>query len=187
MSNLAEPLMEYKDVPDIDGVMYIHDDALLNISHVLGSTDFIPDAILGSSVAGFPLGYTDPRNVSDPHLSYRVFRNETIASVQEDKPATLRSWTHMDKCKKSIMHLFANNDAVASDYLDDNGAFIVPSPVQADFLYHPLSVAEEFATVASHVVDAKVFLECGMPLVVQMIREKTAMKVVTTPVCTDYS
>lgn len=183
MTNLARTLLQaYNQQQEdnnssnpttkIDGVLYIHDDGMLNMSAVLGSENHFPtDTIIGSLLEKFPYSYKNPRDlVNAPDLSrysYRVHPNGTLSIDLSNR----MNWQWWDShCMPGIYEIMArSDDPEYSAFLEPDGSFVVPSPVQADFLYVPVEYAREFHAAAQVMARHKIFLECGFPIIVDKI------------------
>jgi hypothetical protein len=68
-------------------------------------------------------------------------------------------------------------------------SFAIVPYTQADVLFVPVSVAQEFATaVAMHTAsNPKVFLECAMPSIVDMVHQVSSIPVRTVVLCTMWN
>ena len=187
MQNLMLELNKYKNSSGIDGVLYLHDDAFLDINLLTnGQYPFPTHNILGSKNSFFPLSYQDHRLLGDSFIkelaesSYKIYPNRTYSKADgttftfEDREKlvkSLKAWL-FKKCSRSLTNAAA--DARIEPYKLPDGAFLVPSPSQADMLFVPTSLADEYAKAAQIMVDNRVHLECGFPTIVQMLQIITA-------------
>ena len=181
MTNLGETLLHYyKDnhrqqddeknnskQPRIDGVLYIHDDAMLDIGEVVESNEQFPtDSVIGSVYPFFPYSYQDPRNLVDaPDLSKYSYSMKSDGSTSISLNDRL-PWGNWPLCTSGIESLMAMDDPVHRSFLEPDGSFVVPSPTQADFLFVPIQYAQEFHVAAQVMVRHLIFMECGFPIIV---------------------
>jgi hypothetical protein len=181
MTNLGETLLHYynsnrrqqddeknddKLQRRIDGVMYIHDDAMLDIWEVIGSDERFPGDILGSLYSLFPYSYQDPRNLVEvPDLSRYSYYMRSDGSTSISLTDRL-NWCNWPLCTPGIESVMATDDPVHRSFLEPDGSFVVPSPTQADFLFVPIQYARVFHEAARVMVRHQIFLECGFPIIV---------------------
>lgn len=180
MENLMLTLQQYQHVPQVQGVLYAHDDALFNVSYLL-EHDW-----LGSSST--ILATTD---TSDPRLGLDdIERQQYIASrsysIQHDgilqkvdgyktiNPMQLFNtlnpkWRH-EECIFRYYIVFG--DPRSRQYCETSDkSFLIPPPSfgGSDFLYVPTSLTDAYSRAAKLLTDHKVFLECGFPKLVDML------------------
>jgi len=201
MENLSQELTKYKDIPGIDGVLYLHDDAYLVMESLTkGQYQFPTQKIIGSNMSWFfPLSYRNHHEVGDvdagilSRYSYKIHSDLTYSKADgttySSEGAIIRSlkrWPHFKKCVPSLTKAYRDKriEAYKSDI---DGTLLVPSPVQADMLFVPTSLADEFAKAAHILVDNNVFLECGFPMIVQLVQITTNATVATVELCTNWS
>lgn len=197
MDNLKETLHEFKHDKGIDGVLYIHDDALLNISAFMNTHRESPDSIIGSLRVGvLPNSYKDHRFIDDvdslSRTSYRILSDGSFAKADGQKFAsnevnelisTLMPWL-FQQCIPQMANVAQSK--LFQPYKEPDGSFTVPSPTQADMLLVPTRLADEYAHAAQILVDAQLFLECGFPTIVQMLQINANASAVTIPLCTGF-
>ena len=211
IQNLVQTLDEYKDDPDIEGVLYLHDDMLLNISNLVRpsavdkddglqlpfpGTRFPAEKVL--TTQGLRPGYMDPRTVEDKDAmsrrSYYIHPNGTFSKLngesfgtQEALLQSLEPWPWNKRCCVSPLVELAK-DPRAVPYLEDNeGPLLIPAWEQSDFLFVPTKFANSFIDIASLFLDHKVFLECAMPTIVDILRQQdTRVKVEAHSLCSTW-
>jgi len=203
IANLIATLEDYKDQDKIDGIMYVHDDLLLNISDFqvgpakqASMYNFPPDQIFASSDTDGS-GYLDPRSISDPSRTYSIYRDGSLSQGTDqkfgtDQDALLRSlgpWPwHKDYCIPRLVNLA--KDSRVDPYREKKGvgagSILIPPAEQSDFLYVPTAYAQDFIDIASLFLDHQVFLECALPTIVDMLRQKTQVQVGTRKLCTSW-
>lgn len=168
--NLLSTLIEYEHHSDINGVLYVHDDMLLNVTNIFDGIDR-KKTILHSPHVHFvkihPLGtvkeaalvYTAPDGVSTEnkaeilgHMEGGHFNSlclDQLSEVAKDP----RSKAYLEK----------------DEMIQDGKPFMSFSFGQADFVYVPTSVAKTFIEVASLFVDHKVLFECAIPSIIRIM------------------
>jgi hypothetical protein len=185
--HFMKTLQLYKDSKDIIGVMNLHDDAFVNMTELLkGQSDgaFPSDRIL----------FEDSRLVSGDkakrtwkiHSSGKKFVNwkGQMFDNQESLQKTLPPWYFYDRCLPGLTHVAMNSDA--SSHQDAEG-FMTFSNGVADFLYIPTKLTEEYAQAARLFFGftPPVMVECAFPSIVDMLHNKTGVKVTDVLVCTN--
>jgi hypothetical protein len=180
-------------VEGIDGVLYAHDDALLNITELtMGQTIFPGNSIIGNDIEHLPLSYEDMRTVKDveahSHVSYRIHQNGTLSKADGQHftdwralSQTLVSVPFHRVCIPRLHNLAA--DKASSKYKDEENTFLVPAPTQGDFLFVPTALADDFSEAAGLMMKHQVFLECGFAAIVQMLRITANATVRTIRLC----
>ena len=78
-------------------------------------------------------------------------------------------------------------DPRAAKYLEQDGSFLVFPRGQADFLYVPITLAQAYAEAAELIVEHDTFLECGLPKLIDMIRQKSVSSVKIVDLCTNWN
>jgi hypothetical protein len=201
MENLMLSLMEYNNTPGIDGVLYLHDDALLDILEMTGSQyPFPAENIIVSSKKkktkqDFPFSYHDFRTIDDVQAlapyTYRILADGTYITLNGTKykqwsglKKSLFPWYWYPKCIPALTKVSA--DARSAKYKLPDGTFLVPSPAQADMLFVPMVLAEEYITAAQLMLEYNVFLECGIPTIVQMLQIAANASVAVVDLCTSW-
>ena len=200
MQNLILELKRYKDKPGIDGIFYLHDDAFLRMeSMAKGQNPFPAQSIIGSSFSSFfPLNYRDHREVVDSDIkdlsrfSYKIHPNHTYSKADgttfrsaQAMIRTFHRWPFYNKCVGPLTEAFSDKRMDPYKLADDT--FLAPSPAQADMLFVPTSLADEFIKAAQILVDHKIFLECGIPTIVQMLQIVANPTVSTIDLCTEWT
>ena len=195
VENLALTLRQYKDVEGIDGVLYAHDDALINIQNLtMGLTAFPSHAIIGTDHDELPMPYEDMTKVMDAkahsRVSYSIHQNGTFSNAQghnfqNDWKALARSLVSFPGyrlCIPPLMNVAA--DPSTNRYKNEEGALLVPAVTQADFFYVPMALVGSFIDAAELMIKHKVFLECAFPTIVQMLRRIQNIEIRTISLCT---
>ena len=202
MENLLRTLQQYKSVKGVKGVLYAHDDALINITNIaplLGSETniIVTDNDVENPRSGLDVwkrwdkvrkesfyihpngnsnnnknnGTTTTTTTTTTVLFSKIdgFRSDSVWALKK----SLRRWQRFAECIPA--HKAASEDPRSKKYLEkDDGSYLSPNPIQADVMYVPTSLADEFAEAAQIMIDHKVFLECGFPKIVDMLRQTAA-------------
>ena len=176
----------------ISGVLYVHDDGLLNMTHFYSMASdgqqgyqhgiFPTDAII--SVHGRSwVAYSMDSNLTRFN---RVGLNETFTEWAPFYFSVEKlSWFFASHCLGGQVKVATHPNS--SRYQDSDGMIHFPGGTQSDFLYVPVRVAPEFAHAARlHLQDPPVFLECAFPTVVDMILKTTNTTVSYINLCTTY-
>jgi len=197
IKNLALTLEEHKNSEGIDGVLYLHDDALLDMRELAqGVHPFPSNKIIGSTFEDFfPLSYQDHRMIDDSTAlsksSYSIHKgggyskaDGTSFTEANTLQRSLQKWWAFKLCIKPSSA--ANRDSRIDAYRHKDGSFLVPSPTQADMLFVPTSLADEFGKAAEIMLDSKVFLECALATIVQMLQTTTNVTTRQVELCTTW-
>ncbi len=201
LENHMNTLLEFKDSPSIEGVLYAHDDAILNVTELSkGEYPFPSEDIIGSDVSG-QLAWRDARSIEDVdfvnRFAYRIFpdgnledfkKSSTFNNINELFETTLIKWGHTPEnfCGGGQTEM-AKDVESSQPYLEEDGSLLFSPFVQADFLYVPTKYADEFAQAAQFHLKHGVFIECAYGTVVDMVRRKTGADVRVTKLCTTFN
>lgn len=77
-------------------------------------------------------------------------------------------------------------DPDTESYLEEDGAMLIPSFVQADFLFVPMKYSSEFVPAAKLLVKHGVFLEIAFNKAVDMTRMKMNVTTRSMDLCTSW-
>jgi hypothetical protein len=192
--NQMNSLKRFANSTKIEGVIYVHDDALMNVTELSqGLYPFPTKEIIGNN---FMIGkkvddlsYRDVRTFHDreraARLSYRLFPNGTYAdynkTIYSENMDTLfanityfyNNWEMLKRreCAGAQVKLAA--DPAVTKYREEDGSLLFPKYTQADFLFVPTRFSEEFAEAADLHLKHGVYLECAVPKIVDMIRQQS--------------
>jgi hypothetical protein len=199
--NLMLTLLEYKHHPTIDGVFYLHDDALVNLTRFTGgggtmSRPFPTDSIVGTLRAKQEVDY-----------SIQVIENNATTVVHYSKDGNhydspeallkhLKHWFWNGMCINGYTtmvldpeYTYRYNDTTANDNNAGTIAsrvYSVAPPGQSDILFVPTRYADAFAHEARPHIANKVFLECALPTIVHHLVEKTKVGRRKVELCTHW-
>ena len=187
--HFIKTLQLYKDSKDIIGVVHLSDDAFVNMTKVLkdqGNGAFPSDQIL---LEDSRLPYGDKaKRTWKIHSSGKQFVNwkGQMFDNQESLQKTLPFWHFhfYDRCLPGLTHVAMNPDA--SSYQDADG-FMTFSNGLADFFYIPIKLTEEYSQAARLFFGftPSIYSECGFPSIMDVLRNKTGVKVTDVLVCTN--
>jgi hypothetical protein len=182
-------------VNSVEGVLYFHDDALVNITELrpwLGSsTTIIASADTSNPRVGWNNNSNRMKEVAEH--SYSIMSNRTVAKVDgyhTDKPLelvnTMSSRWRWRECIISWDKVTMDPDSHA--FREPDGSFLIPRPFYggADFLYVPLSFTHAFSKLATLLMKYQVFLECGFSKLVDNLRQNHNATAVSVPLCTTF-
>lgn len=212
VENLMNALLLFKNSSKIEGVLYAHDDTVLNVTELSqGLYPFPTNTIIGNTkkMSVHEMSYTDVRTAKDKkkanELSYRIFPNGTFAdfnktvfgddinTLWDNVPNFYHRWglVRQPYCAGSKRTRKGNtalaNDTDSAKYQEDDGSMLFPSFTQADFLFVPTKYSEEFAEAARLHLKHQVFLECALPQIVDMVQQQTnAPDVRVVKLCTTF-
>jgi len=204
VENLLRTLEDFQDDDDGTGVLYIHDDALVNINHLMAEHAFpSQDTIIASQrshEAHEDIYFQDLRQADAttkwpasresayfilPDGTFRDLDGANFSSWQDLESHSLRKWSHWGKCIPQATNVAADNRSLTFKDNKD-GSTLMPTFSQSDFLYIPRKHAKDFIEVARPFVEHNVFLECGVPAIVDILRHFKNVSVATTELCSAW-
>jgi hypothetical protein len=182
IANLAATLQEAKAEEGVTGVLYAHDDMLLNVTNVFRDFPFGTNRLLG----------TMHKNPTDPRFySFSIHPNGTYTTKDGASDVGNRTlltmsapWTHSERCLDGFLRLFA--DPRSKPLLEGDGSLRVPIGMQSDVLYVPTALADAFAGAARLIVDHGVFLECGLPKIYETLARTSNVTMDRAALCTSW-
>jgi hypothetical protein len=184
MTNLAATLRDVKATDAVTGVLYVHDDMLLNITNMFQNFEFGTKHLLGT------LNFQP----NDPSFhSYSIHPNGTYST--QDGPTTKElllsptnrtPWFHALACLDAFSQVLADPRSKALSLLDTDGSLHVPRWGQCDVMYVPTTVADDFANLALLMVEHRVFLECGFPKIVDTLYRTSNVTFDLASLCTSW-
>ena len=168
MANLALTLRQHLNDSSIEGVLYLHDDALLNLTEMVDpkTNKFLADSIIMTHGPFHQFKTPDEAR----RYSYEIqpdgkYTNALGVVTNDWKTLGLTPWVYYEKfCFPQLSRLARDTDS--DIYKLDNGNLQIPSYGQSDFLFVPTKLAPEFLGAVDLVVKHNVFLECGLPAAV---------------------
>ena len=191
MENLKNTLQQFKSVSAVDAVLYIHDDALMNVTNVLAGIPASNAVIVSRhpSIAG-----NRTRSRKDLlSMSYTLHPggwfskiDGTYTKSSKRLKATLRSWPWTDSCMKGFLSVYKDPKTRQYGYLEEKGNFLVPPFGQSDFMLISTSLADEFSRAAQLMLDHQVFLECAVPKIVDLLARVAKARTRRVSLCTEW-
>jgi hypothetical protein len=199
-SNLMHTLLQFKESHVIEGVLYMHDDALVDMNVLSqGVFPFPTESVIGNTLGKSfeDLSYKDPRVEPDEQTArfvYRIYPNGTYANhngtelytSKHQLESNLQSWGMRlrDACAPG-QRRFAM-DPRSEKYREPDGSILVPSYTQADFMYVPTKLADDFAGIAKLLLEHKIYLECNFGIIVDQLQQRSNATVRVVPLCTSW-
>ncbi len=202
VTNLVRALLQA--APDIDAVLYLHDDGILNLTKFSQGRSRIPtDRIIGNLRHAPERTYTItiPTDGGDPIFrcsggKYTPTINQTIFL------RSLPYWGRNEVCLKQRLDMLLQNSADLMEFgtITESGLqFFFPAFTQTDFLLVPTAYTSTFAKIAEAHIRHGVFLECAFPTIVlwtlqqyqhkYLLKESSILleeKTVMVKVCTSW-
>jgi hypothetical protein len=148
-------LIQYKSDANMKGVLYIHDDALINITNIplLGSNNTI--IVTDHDAENPQIGLDNWRRWQKVSKeTFKIYSNGTFSKVDDVRALkkSLRRWQRFPDYIKA--HTSASNDPRSQPYQEkEDGTYLSPNLIQAHFMYVPASLAGEFASAAEILID----------------------------------
>jgi len=200
--NLKNALLYFKNVTNVDSVMYFHDDGMINVTELSqGQYPFPTNDIIGNyRDQRYDLSYADVRTIKDAELanqfSYRIFPNATVCAFNKTlcqpsvkklyRSLPLYQWGMTTKSYCGVHQQKLAQDEEIFPYHEDDGSLLFSSFTQSDFLHIPIKYADEFAKLASLFLKHEVIHECAWGTIIDMIRKKFNATVRVTMLCTSW-
>jgi hypothetical protein len=194
MDNLLSTLKQYKDDRKINGVLYIHDDMLVNTTNIFfgsGNTKSQGAESIGDRTNTIYATHDDERKRTSfrIHPSYSSTGNDgnnapstklyysTLDGFRSDNSTELLEHLEPWPFNWECMYRFsqAAKDPRSRPFLEQdntNGGdpfLLVPSGSQSDFLSGPTRLTEQYEAIAQLLIDHDVFLECGLPKITDLL------------------
>jgi STELLO glycosyltransferases len=199
MENLMQTCQQYQGKDGITGILYVHDDALVNVPKLFPRED----AKRGQHVlATFTI--LDPRKpITNPallsyleHTSYRILKDGVTfakaSGFQTNSVDALianlntpRMWPNHPACVLALQKV--SQDPRSNLYKEPDGSFLVPGKGQSDFFYVPMRHADAFIQATQLITDHNVMLECGFPKLLDILwNGPSNATTVEVPLCTSW-
>ena len=184
------------DLVHIDGVLFIHDDLIVNLTDYTVDGTFPSDTII-TNHDNMHMWF-DPKREKESSYYVRVVdsnnNNNNTMQQQRSNRTTIQYWdnrkwfkydnytilwqkglAHWDQlwrkiCGKAVDEMA--RDSRIQDYLDPDGYWYVPGNRYSDNLYIPKIYFHDYIEVAKFHADYGNFLECAVPSIVTMIQHR---------------
>ena len=190
MKNFGDSLKAAAQVEGIIGVMYVHDDLLVNMTNLV-EFGFPWESTVMSQLmeqdSWRPIIRMDGRNEVVHYYVPRIrrrrtefVRNVSVAAGQ----GPFASWRWWKEVLPGALEL--SKDKRAEPYLDGE-MFPFYGNAVGDFGYVPTKFASEFSFLADMMVEHRVFLEIGMPTLMGLMSRKVNASYKFAEYCTEVS
>lgn len=204
LENLKDVVLRFKGSNKIEGVLYAHDDGILNITELseggrypFPTHNFIATGrlYLHANTPSSKLGRNRKKTLK--MNAYRIFpdghfedffKKHKYSSFYDLKSGVpLGDWFHRDKawCIQGQVDLAKDPDSFR--YRETDGSILFPPGAQADFFFVPTDYAEEFALAADLHLKHGIFIECAFNAIMHMVWMKTNATVRSVGLCTEWS
>ena len=207
--NLMNTLKRFETSTKIEGVLYVHDDALMNVTELSQSSYPFPTKdIIGNNISPKnnhdDMSYADVRTFADRQgssdktivqiaskwnlrqLNKTVYA-QNLGPIAERFENFYDGRHHLGKQYCSGAQVKMAKDPASAKYRQGDGSLLFPSYSQSDFLFVPTKYSGEFAEAASLHLKHRVFLECAIPKIVDIIRQQTNAEVRVVKLCTAWT
>jgi len=193
--SLRDVMVRYQNDNKIEAILYAHDDALVNVTHLTqgGVYPFPTDAFIVNWKDNYE--YIDPRSVEDLRnrtalvnsVTYRIFpdgRYQDLFQTKTYKNASslyngvpLLRWGRFIEQHCIPAQTKMAQDPASAVYREDDGSLLIMSRVRADFLFVPVRYADAFVQAANLHIKYDIFLECAFAAIVDWVRRQTGAPV----------
>ena len=194
VSNLARVLQDYSSTAGIDGVLYLHDDAILDMKKLMNGDSSFPVSNIMVTFDWAQPGW------------FKVFKDHRISNQREgvfhqswpewfkaanrrDPPAIFQALPNPENMTRNTFmgktHAWkwkgicadgasrALLDPSSQEYQEDDGSIVFPFGGQSDFAFVPIAAANTFVDAAKWLVRSELFLECALPKLVSIVIKRT--------------
>jgi hypothetical protein len=77
-------------------------------------------------------------------------------------------------------------DPRSEKYREPDGSILFPSYTQADFLYVPTKLADDFSGIAKLLLEHNIWIECNFGKIVDELQQRANGTVRVVPLCTSW-
>ena len=194
LSNLRNLLLEYKNSTTIEGILYIHDDAIMNVTRLAEDRyPFPTHQILSTIRYDSPRGQTSKKGCQQ----YRIFPDKHFASI--DKSKIFQSfeewnkwsnceWGHSEKdyCSGGQLRMATDLSPSLDKLREPDGSILFTGYGQSDFMFVPTHLADIFEEAATPHLKHGVWIECAFPKVLDNVIQRTQTQHRMIPLCTSW-
>jgi hypothetical protein len=198
LENLKNTLLYFKNSQKIEGVLYAHDDAILNITELSnGQYPFPADSFISNRFFHMRLATSKAKDVKLANkYSYRIFPDghlenfsrtasfDSIEDMYHNLP--LKQWpvTMSSYCGLGQTELAKDPDSAI--YREEDGSILFSRFLQSDALFVPTKYADEFARAAELHLKHKIWIECSVNTIVDMVQQRTNATLKYVKLCTNW-
>ena len=207
LDNLKNVLLSFSASSKIEGVLYTHDDGILNVTELSGGEYPFPTRDIIASEEPLLIDrmqYVDVRTIKNTTLkekakrrSYRIFADghtetfdkfRSFGSLDEMYSKYLNTdWKHTPRGHCGGGQTELARDPASTIFREEDGSILFSAHVQADFMFVPTKYAEQFARAAELHLKHRIWIECAFGTVVDMVRQQTDASVRLVNMCTDWT
>lgn len=199
LENLKNTLLHFKASQQIEGVIYAHDDLILNITELSnGQYPFPTDSFISNRMSHM----RDATSINNKakrvanRSTYRIFpdghlenfsKTASFNSIEEMyHRVPLQQWptTILSYCGKGQTELAKDPDSAI--YREEDGSILFSRFLQSDALFVPTKYADEFARAAELHLKHKIWIECSVNTVVDMVQQRTNATLRYVQLCTNW-
>ena len=186
LENFARTLKQYSNKTGIDGVLYLHDDAFLNMRKLYPSLVDGTDVLVTHRLAPGPI-FTIQNDDQYKFYDGTLVRTEgeAVAFLMNDKR---HSWPHWNKCIGPLSRF--RKDPRSSRYRESDGSLLVNGDgnelAQTDFMFVPTKYTSVIEPAAMMMSQYRVFLECGGPKLTDILRRTANATIREISLCTSW-
>ena len=202
LSNLRNLLLEYKNSTSIKGVLYIHNDAIMNVSQLSEDKYPFPTHQILSNLDEIIFRDTKCSSCfrnntgSQKHCQlYRIFPDghfesinkfQTFRSFQEWEEWSACGWFHSrnDYCSGGQIRMAT--DLALEKLREPDGSIVFTGFGQSDFMFVPVLLAGIFDEAASPHLKHGVWIECAFPKVLDHLIKWTKAQHRHISLCTEW-
>lgn len=197
--NLMKTLTQFRNDSRVNGVLYAHDDALLNVNH----DDLRPylesgqDVLVNTGIS-FAAARKWPNDTNPCNLFY-LLEDGTIQNL-DGTPKTRdqqfqgcwpgwqnkHGWPTCFGSSSDDGYVGMLKDPRIKQYLEADGKFFVPGFGQTDFMFIPKKHVLEFEQAAQLMADHKLSLECAGAKLVDILARLANATVQPVSLCTEW-
>ena len=205
LSSLNKLLREYKNSTTIEGILYLHDDAIMNMTQLAEDRyPFPTDQILSTSYYDSARRRTSKNGKGSCESEmYRIFPDKHFES--SDKTKTFQSfeewhyaeslsssdceWQQPGKDHCSIGQLSMATDLSPSldKIREPDGSILFARSGQSHFMFVPTHLVDIFEEAATPHLKHGVFIECAFPKVLDHLIQRTQTQYRRIPSCTKFA
>jgi hypothetical protein len=197
--NLMTTLLEFKSHPVIQGVLSVHDDALLNLTDFANGTyPFPTDDIIGTFKTQKEIDDYWTYSISATKTGRWKRKDEIIEVIYSRGSHQFKSidefrgnvsgggWMRFGSCLSAHTEMLLDPDFFNAYGSSQRASLETPGQGQSDVLFVPTKHADAFVHEARPHVAHKVFLECAVPTIVHRLVSNASAVSRRVALCTTF-
>ena len=195
LSNFRNLLLEYKNSTIIEGILYIHDDAIMNVTQVAANKyPFPTHQILSNDVHDSPRLKCGKSEECKGCSQYRIFQDGRFEPIQKSKTFhSFEEWEKWSWCKwphSKTDYCSGGQVRMAADHSLDmlrepDGSILFPGTSQSVFMFVPTQLADVFDEAVRPHLKHGIWIKCAFPKVKDYMVQWTQTRHRRIPLCTD--